>query len=173
MLFVKQVEIRLIYSFLLVCITCTKGLPCSVSRMHVLSLVRLTPCILFLHLPSPPPFQQLSVGCLVPPSFIYMMYFGIFPYPIILSFSPSLLITPPQAVPLLQSWCCIYACVSLHIYVRSRFSIWGDMWPLFFWTWLALLNMLISSSIHFPTNATFHSSLWLNNSPLCKHTKFP
>jgi hypothetical protein len=136
------------------------------------ALVRLIPCVLFSPSPFPSPFQQLSVGCLMPPSFSYMVYFGIFPYPIILCFSPFFLIPPPQTVPLLQSWCCIYACISLHMYVRSWFSIWGNMWPLSFWTWLTLLNMLISSSIPFPANATFHSSLWLNNSPLCKYTKF-
>jgi hypothetical protein len=36
-----------------------------------------------------------------------------------------------------------------------------------FWVWLISLNMMISSGIHFPEMTWFHSSLWMNNTPLC------
>jgi hypothetical protein len=42
-----------------------------------------------------------------------------------------------------------------------------SMWPLTFWAWLTSLNMMFSRSIHLPANSIFHSSLWLDNTPLC------
>jgi hypothetical protein len=44
--------------------------------------------------------------------------------------------------------------------------------PLTFWTWFILLNKLISNSIHFLQMTQFHSSLHLNNTPLCIYATF-
>jgi hypothetical protein len=39
--------------------------------------------------------------------------------------------------------------IILHIYIRSRVCIWEKMWYFSFWGWYILLNVMISSFIHF------------------------
>jgi hypothetical protein len=69
----------------------------------------------------------------------------------------------------------IYTCIYINIYIHTHIVVlvfWFvsifHMWEkkcnlLSFWTWLILLHIMSSSSIHLPTNNEIHSSLWMKS----------
>lgn len=75
--------------------------------------------------------------------------------------SPFLFLIVP---PLLSDHCYIFF---LSFHIRK------NMWYLSFCIWLMYsVSMMISSSIHFPTNDKISFFLWVNNNPMCVSITF-
>jgi hypothetical protein len=115
MLFVKQVKIRLTYSFLLVYITCTKGLPCSVSHMHVLCIGQINSLCSLFSISLSLPFSRAFSGLWVASCHLHSATWCI----LALFHIPSFFLSLLSSLSLLprQSFCYSHGVVYMHVYL--------------------------------------------------------
>jgi hypothetical protein len=130
--------------FFILYINYIKGFYRGISHLHTLYFDQINAVDCFLFFPSSlvPIFEQLSVGFLRPQLYRDKMYFDIIHFIILFSFSS----TVPPNNPTIKIM--LYICT--YIYAMSRFYIWENTCSLCPF----LLNMIISSSAHFPANDT-------------------
>jgi hypothetical protein len=87
----------------------------------------------------------ISTGVKIPYSFLYGKCINHI-------YLLNLLLSPPSPISDLPLVWPVFSQYCLHLYWAYNPHMRENMWPLTFWTWLTLLKMMFSSSIHLPAN---------------------